>query len=225
MIYVGRVDLLAVDSTDSYWVVRHRVVSDWQDVNLLALDEEAVAACWAWEQTDLGMEIAGTIHNEVRMTVEPDRARRPAPPSPRVAQHEPSGGGRSVRQHRRMYAQPAGGGEGGGERLVQQLAGPVRRTVIRRSREEITGMGRMIGAEALEMTDPQLVTYPTPAAHCADCAFVAPCLDMIESGHDPAPVLAAGYRRRPTQAGAKPRLGQQTWGFGRGAAPPGWDSE
>ena len=31
------------------------------------LDEEAAAACWAWEQDYIGMEIAGTIHNEVRI--------------------------------------------------------------------------------------------------------------------------------------------------------------
>ena len=31
------------------------------------LDEEAAAACWAWEQDYIGMEIAGTIHNEIRV--------------------------------------------------------------------------------------------------------------------------------------------------------------
>ena len=31
-------------------------------------DEAAVAACWAWEQEYLGMEISGTIHNQVRLT-------------------------------------------------------------------------------------------------------------------------------------------------------------
>ena len=66
------------------------------------LDEEAAAACWAWEQDYIGMEIAGTIHNEIRIDGPLDvSGRRPAAmgrPVP-VAQHEPSGGGRSIPQH------------------------------------------------------------------------------------------------------------------------------
>jgi hypothetical protein len=218
VVYATRVDLLAVDSDDAYWVVRHQVVPDWQDVDQLVQDEEAVAACWAWEQTYLGMEIAGTIHNEVRTTVEPDVVHPPAQLSSHwVAQHEPSGGGRSVPQHRRMYAKRPDVNTA--DRLAHHRAGPVRRTVIRRTREEITGIGRLIGAEALEMTDPALVAYPSPAAHCDDCAFVTPCLAMTETD-DPAPVLTADYRRRSARAAPKPRLGQATWGFGRGAAPP-----
>ena len=65
--YTCHVDLLAVDAADEYWVVRHRIVDDWQSVEELLLDEEAIAACWAWEQDYIGMEIAGTIHNEIRL--------------------------------------------------------------------------------------------------------------------------------------------------------------
>jgi hypothetical protein len=94
----------------------------------------------------------------------------------------------------------------------------VRRTRIRRSQAEIAAAGRLIGLEALEMIDPEVPTYPTPAAHCRECAFVGPCLAMTE-GVDPDPVLAAGYHRRPART-PKPRLGQSTWSIGRGAAPP-----
>ena len=48
-------------------MVRHQVVDDWQDVDTLLRDEQAVAACWAWEQDYMGMDIAGTIHNEIRV--------------------------------------------------------------------------------------------------------------------------------------------------------------
>jgi hypothetical protein len=41
-------------------------------------------------------------------------------------------------------------------------------------------------------------------------------------GADPRPQLALDFRRRSGAAGHKPRLGQATWGFGRGAAPPDW---
>jgi hypothetical protein len=34
-------------------------------------------------------------------------------------------------------------------------------------------------------------------------------------------VLATGFRR-PPDAAPKPKLGQSTWGFGRGGAPPRW---
>lgn len=226
--YAGRVDLLAVDSADAYWVVRHRIVPEWQDIESMVLDEEAVAACWVWEQEYLGMEIAGTIHNEVSTSIEAD----PAPATARsgkvrwwgparagrrrVAQHEPSGGGRSIPQHRRLYARSAPAATE--SRVEQREAGPVRRTKIRRSRAEIAAVGRLIGAEALEMINPELATYPTPAEHCRTCQFVAPCLAMTE-GADPEPVLAAGYQIRPVRT-PKPRPGQSTWSTNRGAAPP-----
>jgi hypothetical protein len=65
------------------------------------------------------------------------------------------------------------------------------------------------------------VIYPNPAAHCSACEFAAPCLALF-AGADPEPELAARFRRRPVSAEPKPRLGQATWGFGRGAAPPRW---
>ncbi|WP_163566663.1 hypothetical protein [Fodinicola feengrottensis] len=126
--YAGRVDLLAVDATDIYWVVRHQVVPDWQDLEALVLDEEAVAGCWAWEQAYLGMEIAGTIHNEIRTAVSEQQRESPeidALEPPRVAQHEPSGGGRSIPQHRRLYAR--GLPTSGASRVDQRTAGPLRR--------------------------------------------------------------------------------------------------
>jgi len=182
-------------------------------------DEAAVAACWAWEQDYIGMQIVGTIHNELRTDLPLDR---PGPATPRlrgsVAQHEGSGGGRSIPQHQResvraSRAEPA-------NRFEQHTAGPVRRTRIRRSRDELSSAGAQLAAEALDMLrDPAI--YPSPGAHCSVCEFAAPCLAMF-AGSDPEPVLAAQFRRRSLTE-AKPRLGQATWGFGRGAAPPKWN--
>jgi hypothetical protein len=87
------------------------------------------------------------------------------------------------------------------------------------TREHIAAAGAQLGWEALAMFDPALVTYPTPAAHCADCAFVAPCLAMSEGGN-PEPILAANYRARPSDEPVEGRLGGSTWSLGRGAAPP-----
>ena len=70
--YQGRLDLLGVDEHDAYWIMRHRVVREWTPLSTLVRDEEAAAACWAWQQYYIGMEIAGTVHNEMRLpTVAP----------------------------------------------------------------------------------------------------------------------------------------------------------
>ncbi len=218
VVYACRVDLLAVDATDEYWVVRHQIVDDWRTAEELVFDEEATAACWAWEQDYIGMEIAGTIHNEIRIDGPLDLpADQPATARP-VAQHEPSGGGRSIPQHVRLAARDTRPADGG--RTEQRTAGILRRTRIRRSRDEIAAVGSLMAAEALEMTGAP-ATYPSPGPHCLACEFMAPCLTMFE-GADPEPLLEVHFHRRSDDAEQTPRLGQATWGFGRGAAPPAW---
>jgi hypothetical protein len=215
--YTCRVDLLAVDASDLYWVVRHQIVSAWQDDDALLRDEEVVAACWAWEQDYIGMKIAGTIHNEVRIDgpLEPPAAARHGA---RVAQHEGSGGGRSIPQHQRQSVLASR--TESANRFDQYVAGPLRRTRVRRSDNEIASTGRQLADEALNMVgDPAI--YPNPGAHCAVCDFAAPCLVMF-SGADPEPMLATRFHQPPA-AEPKPRLGQASWGFGRGAAPPRWE--
>jgi hypothetical protein len=219
VVYGCRVDLLAVDAADEYWVVRHQIVDDWQDPDALMRDEEAIASCWAWEQDYMGMQIVGTIHNEVRVDGPLDE---PAPTPARirepVAQHEGSGGGRSIPQHQRESARASR--VGAKSRFDQQTAGLLRRTHIRRTRSEIAAVGTQLAAEALDMIREPAI-YPNPAAHCSACEFAAPCLALF-AGADPEPQLATRFRLRPVSAQPKPRLGQATWGFGRGAAPPRW---
>ncbi|MBA2552153.1 MAG: hypothetical protein H0V10_00350 [Geodermatophilaceae bacterium] len=221
IVYTDRVDLLAIDVYDVYWVVRHQVVTAWQDIRSLLLDEESVAACWAWEDTYIGMDVAGTIHNEILIGADYG-----APPAGTLTgragrggypQHEGSGGGRNVAQHQRQYGRPPEP-EGVG-RVEQQTSGMIRRTRIRRTREEIAGMGTLIAAEALEMLDPAVAVYPSPGAHCTACAFDVPCLTISE-GEDPALDLAARYRTRPVGLPPKARLGA-TGGSRGGVVPPG----
>ncbi len=219
VIYTCRIELLAVDAADEYWVVRHQALDEFQGLDALIGDEAAVAACWAWEQEYLGMEISGTIHNQVRLTgpLDPPAAESTAK-SARVLQSEPSGGGRAIPQHRRLSARTSRSDEAG--HVEQFTAGLLRRTRIRRSRAEIGAVGMLIGAEAIQMNS-EPATTPTFAAHCQTCEFSAPCLALVE-GTDPEPMLAVNYRRHPGEDQRKPRLGQSTWGFGRGAAPPQW---
>src|SRR6202008_4935907 len=105
VIYTCRIDLLAVDAADEFWVVRHQVRDEFQESYALIGDEAAVAACWAWEQEYPGMEISGTIHNQGRLSgpLEPPAAEETRKRA-RVRQSEPSGGGRSIPQHRRLSA-------------------------------------------------------------------------------------------------------------------------
>jgi hypothetical protein len=217
VIYSARVELLGVDAADEYWVVRHRIVHDWLDLDTLLRDEDAVAACWAWEQDYMGMDIAGTIHNEIRIEGPLDLPAETSVVKP-VAGNDPSGGGRSIPQHRRIYARAAE--PHSPEPIDQRTAGLLRRTRIRRSREEIAAVGGQLGIEAIEMLSGPAI-YPSPAAHCRCCEFSAPCLVMM-AGHEAEPLLANDFRRHPSEVERKPRLGQATWGFGRGAAPPQW---
>ncbi len=237
--YRGTLDLLAVDSHDAYWLVRHRLVEgDWPPTETLVDDEEAVAACWAWEQFYLGMTIAGTIHNEVRADAGSQPDAQPAAPRPshaarlrrwlpvsrdeqprrRVGQHEPSGGGRSIPQHRRMYVVAREPSQH--ERIEQHVAAGFRRTLVRRSRGEAAEAGRKLAADAALMADPGVTPEPSPSAeNCSACAYVAPCQALF-AGQEAVPSRLSGYRRRPAHQLVEGRLGGGAWGLNRGAAPP-----
>ena len=238
--YQGRVDLLAGDEHDRYWVVAHRLVDRFGTDDDLLLDEELVAACWAVERCYPGMRVAGTVHNELLRPV--------APPAPRTAwgrrrwrlvhsdrqlrrsgrrharglpQHEPSGGGRSLPYARRGAGRPRPADRAA---VASQGGGEFRRTRILRERDELAAMGARLAAEALEMVDPGLRVYPSPApGHCGSCQFVAPCL-AVERGGDLRAVLEDGYRDRGPERVEPGRLGSATWGTGRGAAPPRFDA-
>ncbi|MFL6189902.1 MAG: hypothetical protein ACJ75E_08630 [Actinomycetes bacterium] len=232
--YQGRVDLLAGDEHDRYWVVAHRLIDRFGTAEELLLDEELVAACWAMERFFPGMRIAGTIHNELRPAnlpvgmdeLPPKAAPRRSLPWRRsrhergIPQHEASGGGRSL-----PYARRGGvrAGPPGPAAVASEGDGRFRRTRIPRGRAELEAAGARLAAEALDMVDPGLRLYPNPAPeHCGSCQFVAPCL-AVERGGDVAAVLAAAYRDRGPERVEPGRLGAATWGTGRGAAPPRFD--
>jgi hypothetical protein len=222
VLYECLVDLVAADAADEYWVVCHRIVDEWQDLETLLRDEEALAACWAFEHDYLGIEIAGTIHNELHIGVPLE-----FPPAGRktkagmmwrkVKQNEPSGGGRSTPQHQRVLVRTSR--PDATDRIQQRTAGVLRRTHIRRSRHEIAAVGTLIAAEVADMASWPIV-YPTFGTHCRVCEFDAPCRAMTD-GTDPQSVLAGHFRHHP-DVQAKRKLGQSTW-LGRGGpllSPP-----
>ena len=218
--YSGRVDMLAVDAHDAYWIVRHRVVDgDWPPTEQLVADEESLAACWAWEHFYIGMAIAGTIYNELRSPSEASReaprpGRRPRrwpwlrprlkATLPAVRQHEPSGGGRSIPQHRRMYAQAR---EPKRVKPLEQLeTDGFRRTWLRRDPADVRQAGRRLGADVAEMTREDLDIYPEPADDkCPTCPYPRP----LPSAHE-------RPRRRPHPPDELPQAPARTPG---GRAP------
>jgi len=174
------------------------------------------------------MTITGTIYNEPRLAPLGPRRRagwpwrrlgsRAATGRPTVRQHEPSGGGRSIPQHRRMYAQARA------PRRVapieQRTEGGFRRTWLRRAPADVAAAGRRLGADAAEMTREDAEVYPVPsAANCPPCPYFEPCR-ALQAGRDPQPILLSRYAKRPALVPQEGRLGGRAWSLGRGAAPP-----
>lgn len=62
--FQGRVNALVVDETRQQWLLVHRI-GPWTDTAVLRLDEEAVSAAWAWEQTFLDARVHGVLFNEL----------------------------------------------------------------------------------------------------------------------------------------------------------------
>jgi PD-(D/E)XK nuclease superfamily len=263
----GRIDMLAVDEFDAYWLVRHTLRDgSWLATGELTSDEAALADAWAWEQFYPGMAIAGTIYTELRPGAgdpapagPPDaggrapsgrRDRRPrwrrgrAEPAaglpgpvrpagagspPLVRQHEPSGGGRSIPQHRRMDArarEPAPAEPAGPISTIQEISPDdrvspdgFRRTWVRHSPAAVTAAGEQLAADAAAMLAAGPSAPPNPSdANCRPCEFLPPCLAM-RAGRDSEFLIRSGYRPRPPDALEEGRLGGGSWGTGRGAAP------
>lgn len=211
--YRDRIDLLAIDSDNAYWVIQHRLVTDgWADHDALQLDERTIAWCWAWPLFYLGMRITGTVYNEIRADAgEPERG------EPGTIAPQP--GGHPQVRHRRMYA---GSGTVAGERLHTEGTDAFRRTRIRRSGAELAAAGADLAAEVNTATSADLEIYPSPAPGvCTRCSYRRPCL-VLNQGDDATAELSKSYQLRPPESVQEGRLGGVTWSMNRGAAPPRW---
>jgi hypothetical protein len=206
--YHDRVDLLAIDSDDAYWVVQHRLVTDsWAEHDALQLDERTIAWCWAWPQFYLGMQITGTVYNEIRIDAGELSTNAVLPAE------------RGQVRHRRMYTRSSAVP---GERLAAEGTDTFRRTRIRRGEAELAAAGADLAAEASIATSTSLEIYPSPTPEvCARCAYRPPCL-ILNQGADVSAELSSSYRHRAPEPIQEGRLGGVTWSMNRGAAPPRW---
>lgn len=211
--YRDRIDLLAIDSDNAYWVIQHRLVTGgWADHDALQLDERTIAWCWAWPLFYLGMQITGTVYNEIRADVGEQEGGAPGTTAPQPPGHP------QVR-HRRMYAR---GGAVPGERLRAEGTEAFRRTRVRRGGAELAAAGADLAAEVTTATSPDLEIYPSPAPGvCAHCSYRPPCL-ALNQADDATAELSKSYELRPPEPIQEGRLGGVTWSMNRGAAPPRW---
>ncbi len=207
--FAGRIELLVVDAFDAYWLATHRLQDRWADLDELVLDEGGATACWAWERSFLGMDIAGVIYNELRTDADLDRE-LPTAATPGPESVVPVG-------HRRMYVRSD---RSTVPEITREGNEVFRRTWVSRSLVELERARRHLGAEARDMTSADLAIYPAPAWDiCSVCEFRPPCI-ALNTGVDAEAVLAKSYRPRPPVPEQEGRLGGVTWSIGRGAAPP-----
>lgn len=215
----ARIELLVVDQEDQFWLVDHRLAGrDWADTEQLLLDEELVAQCWACELHYLKVAIAGTVYNELSAhtllrpsgeaqgtwanghggSVDSEPARAPRDPQRWSELTPPS-------QQRGGSTNGEGGEQG---RLVYQEGNEFfRRTWIRRGRTELDNAGRHMALLARDMTDPELLVYPSPSQqHCPRCNYRELCIGMNE-GSDVDGIVRASYRKRPAGEYRRARIG------------------
>ncbi|CAN5154444.1 hypothetical protein BH18ACT9_BH18ACT9_22700 [soil metagenome] len=184
--YRVRIDLVVTDAHERCWLVEHRIVPEFSDLDVLLLDEQSLTRAWAWEVGFLG-RIEGTIYNELRTGPAAEDAGNLEPVEVRAL-------------------------EGPSGLIKQEHRGGFRRTHIPRSPGELARRGLDVGGEILEMTRPRLRLYPSPSAsRCPDCAYRAPCMTMNQD-EDVAPILQASFRRRTAEDFEPGRLGS-VWGF------------
>lgn len=210
--YQCRVELLAIDADDAYWVIDHRIGDgDWVELDHLVLDEQALSWCWAWREFYQGMRVTGTIYNELHLN-----APLPQSPAPRQARTQPS----PVTQHRRTYKPPPSEPSDSVDRIRVEHESAFRRTRIWRSDAELENVEARVAEEARDMLDPELRLYPNPSVdNCAVCDYRRPC-KALNDGADVHAVLAEGYQKRPPPPIREGRIGVSSWGVGRAAAPP-----
>jgi len=213
--YRDRTDVLILDGLDAYWVMDHRISETWLDLDCLLLDERSVAACWAWQNFNLGMKIQGVIYNEL-LKAAPDESQLADPSSSSVLTPLAKPRGPPPReQYQGLYKQAIREPE---RRIAQCGNAYFRRTAVARSQTEIEMAGRQLGLEALDMIHPELEAYSNPTwSACARCAFRRPCVTMNE-GADAGALIETSYRKRDDDEFAPGRLGASTWSFDRGSS-------
>jgi hypothetical protein len=202
---------LISDDDDEWWVVCHRVVSDWASDDELVDDVAGHRLVWAVESAYPQVYVSGTVYNELLVTAEEQDDHADAvlaeleiPPDGAELDRRDMLTGNRHRNLRRDLLTPeqrilSAAVDVPDEIVHRESDDFVRRTWIRRGHGEIHGVGVGIARECAEMLRADVPVPPSPSPPvCARCAFLAPCLEL-ESGRDAESVLAALYRPRRSE--------------------------
>jgi len=188
--YGGRVDMLAQDENGDYWIV------DWKTTvrmtnaeagaadEFLLLDDQITSYCWAFWV--LGIPVKGFVYVEIK---------KGYPREPEPNKNQRLGRWYSVSKQQdtsyEVYRQTVEEND-----TAAYLAGEydefldflkstatiekyVHRTQVRRNETELVSAGQNIFEEAREMTQMDLVNFPSPGRFaCNFCAFREPCIAM-----------------------------------------------
>lgn len=187
VVYAGRIDLLAQDERDQFWVV------DWKtaarlldDPFTLYLDDQVGSYPWAlWK---LGIPVAGFVYHEQKKGFigKPTRlkvTRLGCSFSTSKSQDTDLDTFVATVAEEDTAAYQAGKYDDYIDWLKESGPKFYNRFLIYKSKEEMEETERNIGLEVLEMINPELAIYPNPGRFsCTTCAFKEPCQEKNSQG-------------------------------------------
>jgi len=187
VVYAGRIDMMAEDEQGNYYLFDWKTAARlMENHEYLYLDDQIASYCWAmWI---LGIDVKGFIYHEQRKAY-------PIPPKKNKQQR--LGCWYSVSKSEpyeyELYKKTVE--EGDPQAYAQGLYNDMlmhlqsanarfhNRFRVIKSPDEFAEIGRNIGLEALEMTDPNLALYPSPGTFkCSFCSFQTPCMEKNTGG-------------------------------------------
>lgn len=196
--YLGRIDQLISNRDDEYWVVEHRLASEWADTERLVGDQCGVSYVWVMRLCYPQLKIAGNVYNELRTDAYPPGER----PGDEVAMplerdKRDMRGVRHINRRRDYLSWDDDADAAGDDEVVEQIGNDkFRRTYVRRCRATIDKIGAQMAADARLINAPDLVIAPHYSPDtCPTCAYQEPCA-AADAGGDAAAVLAAHFRQR-----------------------------
>lgn len=179
----GRLDALAQDDDGNYWVIDWKTAAQIrEDHEFLELDDQVTGYVWAMKKA--GLNVRGFIYHEQRKAYPVEPKQNKAIRLGRkysVSKSEPYEYN-LYKATIEEYDKEAYD-EGLYDEFLQFLKdeGPkyYARYQIYKSDAELESAEYNLGLEALEMTSPNLLIYPSPARFgCSFCAFRVPCLEQ-----------------------------------------------
>lgn len=191
---VVKIDMLAIDEDGLMWVVDHKTVTDFDKNYEARADMDPQLSYYVWALRQKGMEVAGALHNYIRMRV---------PGEPALNKDGSMSAVAIITDEETVRAFVARTGakepKGGLEAYIAKLPRDAffRQATAVRSDEELEAVSWEIAAKVRERelrVSEDLITR-TITPDCVRCPFYKPCLTALKGGDEEA-ILAEFYRPR-----------------------------